>query len=91
VTRGGLARLVGAGFFDKLGSVLSKAKEIYSATKPLVSGVKGMLPEGKIKSALGAVGYGMAGAGMAGAGEMMEGGAKMKNRKGIASRLMESY
>ena len=87
VTRSGLARMVGAGFFDKLGSVLSKAKEIYSATKPLVSGVKGMLPEGKIRSALGAVGYGLAGA-----GEEMEGGMMHKQkggRKGVASRLME--
>jgi hypothetical protein len=87
VTRSGLARMVGSGFFDKLGSVLSKAKEIYSATKPLVSGVKGMLPEGKIRSALGAVGYGLAGA-----GEEMEGGMMHKQkggRKGVASRLME--
>jgi hypothetical protein len=83
-TASSLSRMVGAGFFDKLGSVLSKAKEIYSATKPLVSGVKGMLPEGKIKSALGAVGYGMAGAGMH--GSAMAGAGK---RRGVASRLME--
>jgi hypothetical protein len=83
-TASSLSRMVGAGFFDKLGSVLSKAKEIYSATKPMVSGIKGMLPEGKIKSALGAVGYGMAGAGMA--GSAMAGAGK---RRGVASRLME--
>jgi hypothetical protein len=84
-TAGSLSRMVGAGFFDKLGSVLSKAKEIYSATKPLVSGVKGMLPEGKIKSALGAVGYGATGAGMAGSAMAGAG----KHRRGVASRLME--
>jgi hypothetical protein len=85
ITRSGLSRMVGAGFFDKLGSVLSKAKEIYSATKPLVSGVKGMLPEGKIKSALGAVGYGATGAGMHGSAMAGAG----KGRRGVASRLME--
>jgi len=85
VTAGSLSRMVGAGFFDKLGSVLSKAKEIYSATKPMVSGIKGMLPEGKIKSALGAVGYGSAGAGMAGSAMAGAG----KHRRGVASRLME--
>ena len=80
-----LSRMVGAGFMDKLGSFLSKAKDIYTATKPMVSQVKGMLPEtgalGKVKGALGAVGYGQAGAGLA--------GASMKGRrKSITARLM---
>lgn len=89
VTAGSLSRMVGAGFFDKLGSVLSKAKEIYSATKPMVSGIKGMLPEGKIRSALGAVGYGTAGAGMHGMGMAGSAMAGAGRRKGVASRLME--
>lgn len=80
-----MARLVGAGFMDKIGSMLSKAKDIYTATKPIVSGIKGMLPEegllGKVKKVAGAVGYGRAGAGMAGAG--MAGG-----RRSLSDRLM---
>jgi len=86
VTRGSLQRVVGAGWLSGLASALSKAKEIYTATKPLVSGIKSMLPEGKVKSAMGAVGYG---------GAMAEGeggytaGAKMSKRKSVASRLME--
>jgi hypothetical protein len=72
-----LQRMVGAGFFSKLGSFLSKAKDIYAATKPAVSAIKGALPEGKIKNALGAVGYGHAGAGHAGAG-----------KKSLSARLM---
>jgi hypothetical protein len=78
-----LSRMVGGGFMDKLGSFLTKAKDIYTASKPAVSAVKGMLPDsgalGKVKGALGAVGYGQAGAGLAGAG---------KRRKSISSRLM---
>lgn len=66
-------RMVGHGLFSKLGSMLSKGVEIYKKSKPLVSAVKGLLPEdgalGKVKGALGAVGYGSAGAGMAGAGK----------------------
>ena len=70
-------RMVGHGFFSKLGSMLSKGVEIYKKTKPIVSGIKGMLPEGKVKDVLGAVGYGSAGAGMAGAG-----------KKSLSARLM---
>jgi hypothetical protein len=85
VTHEGLARMAGHGFMDKLGSFLTKAKDIYSATKPIVSGVKGLLPEdglaGKIKSGLSAVGYGRAGAGAAGGGAA--GG-----RKTLSARLM---
>ena len=80
-------RLVGHGFFSKLGSMLSKAVDIYHKSKPIVSGIKGLLPEdgafGKVKGALGAVGYGMAGAGMAGAA--MPAGA---GKKGLSRRLM---
>lgn len=71
-------RMVGHGFFSKLGSMLSKGVEIYKKTKPIVSGIKGMLPEGKVKDVLGAVGYGAAGAGMSGAG----------NKKSLSARLM---
>jgi len=81
-SRDGLKRIVGAGFFSSLGSILSKAKDIYAATKPAVSAIKGMLPEGKIKDIMGKVGYGMAGAGMAGAG--MAGAGK----KSLSARLM---
>jgi hypothetical protein len=80
----GLARVIGAGFFDRIGSFISKAKDIYTATKPAVSAVKGMLPEGKIKKALGMVGYGSAGAGM----EMAGMGRAGAGRKSLAARLM---
>jgi hypothetical protein len=85
-TRESLSRMVGTGFMDKLGSFLSKAKDIYSASKPIVSGIKGILPEagmfGKVKSGLSAVGYGAAGAGQAGAGMAGAG------RKSLSARLM---
>jgi hypothetical protein len=81
-SREDLQRMVGSGFFSKLGSFLSKAKDIYSATKPAISQIKGMLPEGKMKGALSAVGYGHAGAGMAGAGHAGAG------KKSLSARLM---
>ena len=89
--RSSLDRVVGGLSFKSLGNILSKARDVYHATKPAVSAVKGMLPEsgtlGKIKGALGAVGYGeheggaMMGAAAAGAGRR---GAK----KSLAARLM---
>lgn len=86
MSRESLKRMVGAGFFDRLGAFLSKAKDIYSSTKPIVSGIKGMLPEagmlGQVRKGLSAVGYGQAGAGMAGAG--LAGAAK----KSLSKRLM---
>jgi len=76
VSRDALERTVGSGFFDKIGSFLSKGMDIYNKSKPLVSGIKGILPEsgflGKVKSGLDTVGYGHAGAG----------------RKSLSSRLM---
>lgn len=76
--RSELDRMVGGFSFASLGNILSKAKDIYSSTKPLVSAVKGMLPEagflGKVKSGLDTVGYGTGGA---------SGG-----KKSLASRLM---
>jgi hypothetical protein len=84
MSRDGLKRIVGNGFFSNLGSFLTKAVDIYTKTKPIVSGVKGMLPEGKIKDILGKVGYGMpAGAGMAGAGPSAGAG-----KKSLSARLM---
>jgi hypothetical protein len=86
MSREGLKRMVGAGFFDRLSSMLGKAKQVYHATKPVVSAAKGMLPEagtlGQIKKGLSAVGYGTAGAGQAGAGQAGAG------RKSLAARLM---
>ena len=75
--RADLDRIVGGGFFSRLGSILSKAKDIYTATKPAISAMKGALPEGKMKDVLGKVGYGHAGAGAAGAG-----------KKSLSSRVM---
>jgi hypothetical protein len=72
----GLARVVGGSFWSSLGSMMSKARDIYTATKPVVSAVKGILPDdgmlGKVKSGLNVVGYGRAGAGRAGAGRSLE-------------------
>jgi hypothetical protein len=81
-TRDQLHRLVGAGMFSSLANILSKAKDIYQQTKPAISAVKGMLPEGKVKDALHAIGYGEAGAGAAGAGAAGAG------RRKLAHRLM---
>ena len=76
--RAELDRMVGGLSFSSLGNILSKARDVYSATKPVVSAVKGLLPEdgmaGKIKSGLSAVGYGT--------------GAGTGGRKSLAARLM---
>jgi hypothetical protein len=91
MSRDGLQRMVGAGLFSNLGSMLSKAVDIYTKTKPIVSGIKGMLPEsgalGKVKGALGSVGYGTAGAGMLhmAHGAAMPAGA---GKKSLSSRLL---
>lgn len=73
-----LNRMVGGFSFGALGNILSKARDIYNQTKPLVSAVTGLLPEagmlGKIKSGAQAVGYGTGG----GTG----------GKKSLASRLM---
>jgi hypothetical protein len=72
-----MSRLVGAGFMNKLSAALSKAKDIYHATKPAVSAIRGVLPEGTAKNVLGMAGYGT-GAGT-GAG---------KGKMSLAARLM---
>ena len=80
--RSELDRMVGGFSFSALGNILSKAKDIYSSTKPLVSAVKGLLPDsgflGSVKSGLNTVGYGTGGA---------SGGAS-GGKKSLASRLM---
>jgi hypothetical protein len=77
--RGELDRIVGGFSFSSLSNILSKAKDIYQQTKPLVSAVKGLLPAdgmlGSVKSGMDAVGYGT-GAGTGG------------RKKSLASRLM---
>jgi hypothetical protein len=84
MSRDGLKRMVGNGFFSSLGSMLSKAVDIYTKTKPLVSGLKGALPEGKVKDILGKVGYGMP----SGAGMMAGGVASGAGKKSLSQRLM---
>jgi hypothetical protein len=78
-----MERIVGGFSFSSLANVLSKAKSFYEKTKPIVSAVKGALPEeglaGKVRGALGAVGYGTSG------------GAPSGGRRGkmsLAERLM---
>lgn len=77
--RAELDRLVGGFSFSSLSNILSKARDIYQQTKPLVSAVKGLLPSdgmmGSVKSGLESVGYGT-GAGTGG------------RKKSLASRLM---
>lgn len=86
-TRDMLQRYVGGASFGSLASILSKAKDIYQATKPAISAVKGMLPEegmaGKVKSGLSAVGYGAASGGAASGGASSGG-----RRGGLHARLM---
>lgn len=73
-----LNRMVGGFSFASLGNILSKARDIYQQTKPLVSAVSGMLPDsgvfGKIKSGATALGYGT--------------GAGTGGKKSLAARLM---
>jgi len=75
-TRAGLARLVGGVSFSSLANMFSKAKNIYEQTKPIGTAVKNALGDegmmGKVKGAMGAVGYGT------GAG----------SRRGLSARLM---
>jgi hypothetical protein len=76
--RSELDRMVGGFSFASLGNILSKAKDIYNSTKPIVSGVKNLLPEsgflGKVKSGLDTVGYGT--------------GAGSGGKRSLSSRLM---
>ena len=92
-TRDMLQRYVGgAGMFGSLANVLSKAKDVYNATKPAVSAVKGMLPDsgmmGKVKGALGAVGYGTGAGTGAGMDGMGTGAGTGGRRRGLSARLI---
>jgi hypothetical protein len=75
-----MARLVGHGIMDRVGSFLSKAKAAYSTAKPVLSALKDVLPSegmaGKVKAGMSMAGMGMAGAGPAG------------GRKSLSARLM---
>lgn len=92
-TRDMLSRYVGgAGMFGSLANILSKAKDVYQQTKPLVSAAKGLLPEsgmmGNLRSGLSAVGYGT-GAGTGGDGTGGGTGAGTGGRRrGLSARLM---
>ena len=61
-TQGGMARLVGGRF--NLSNAMTRLKEVYQATKPAVTCIKGALGQsgnptaGRVANALGAVGYG---------------------------------
>ena len=63
-TNASVQRVVGGGIFSSLGNILSKAKDIYSATKPAISCIKEALPSGMAKDVLGRVGYGKTGGAM---------------------------
>jgi hypothetical protein len=73
-----LNRMVGGLSFSSLGNILSKARDIYQQTKPLISAATGLLPQsgmlGKLKSGAEALGYGT--------------GAGTGGKKSLASRLM---
>jgi len=80
-TRTSLERMVGGGFGSSFGNILSKAKDIYAATKPLVSAAKATGALGKEGSeVLGHLGYGHSGGGGSGG---------RRSKKGsLAERLM---
>jgi hypothetical protein len=69
--RTSVSRLVGHGFLGKLGSMFSKAMDIYSKAKPVISAAKSALPEGRAKETLGKLGFGMAGSAMPSGGRKM--------------------
>jgi hypothetical protein len=58
VTQNHMRRLVGGGFWSSLGNIFSKVKHFYDYSKPYVSAVKNVLPEGKIKNTMHELGYG---------------------------------
>jgi hypothetical protein len=83
-THESMRRLVGGKIsFGSLGNIISRAKDIYQQTKPAVSAIKNMMSDegtmGKVKKAMGAVGYGT------GAGDGCGTGA---GRRGLSARLM---
>ena len=79
-THSDLMRLTGGkGLLGSLGNILSRAKDVYHATKPAVSAMKGMLPAG-MRGVAEAVGYGSGGASGGGSGGR-------KGKKSIEDRL----
>jgi hypothetical protein len=79
-----LHRYVGGFSFKSLANILTKAKDVYSATKPAISAMKEKLPDGKIKDTLSAVGYGASGGAGTGGGRAGAG----RHGKSLAARLM---
>jgi hypothetical protein len=78
-----LKRVVGGkGLMSSLGNILSKARDVYHATKPAVSAMKGMMPE-QMRQVAEAVGYGNSG-GVSGG----RSGGRSGGKKSIADRIM---
>lgn len=93
VVRSELQRMVGGFSFSGLANILSKAKNIYQQTKPLVSEAKKLLPDtgflGSVKSGLSTVGYGTGGYEEGqGTGAGTGAGTGGRRKKSLASRLM---
>jgi hypothetical protein len=91
-----LKRIVGAGFFNNLGSMLHRATSIYRTAKPLLSEVKKLLPEeGKLGTVrkgmdMAGLGVGMSGGqrGMSGGVGVGMSGGQRGAKMSLASRLM---
>lgn len=85
-THSELKRVVGGkGLLSNLGNILSKARDVYHATKPALSALKPHMPEG-VRGAMDAVGYGSGG--MSGGRSGGASGGRSGGRKSIADRLM---
>jgi hypothetical protein len=67
---------------SSLGNILSKARDVYHATKPAVSAMKGMMPE-QMRQVAEAVGYGNSGGASGG-----RSGGRSGGKKSIADRIM---
>jgi hypothetical protein len=82
-----LKRVVGGrGLMSSLGNILSKARDVYHATKPAVSAMKGMMPE-QMRQVAEAVGYGNSGGSSGGVSGGRSGG-RSGGKKSIADRIM---
>jgi hypothetical protein len=81
-----LKRVVGGkGLMSSLGNILSKARDVYHATKPAVSAMKHMMPE-QMRQVAEAVGYGNSGGSSGGMSGGRSGG--RSGKKSIADRIM---
>jgi len=65
VTDASLRRMVGGGWFDKISSIVrkgmdwfQKGKKVYEATKPHISEIVKVLPDGAVRDTMKSVGYG---------------------------------